>query len=81
MDDNNVSEEISCHQNSSEVMDHTCDDNVNNLLNIEEEADVTYIHSINATNEISVNYYDKYMHKYHAPFLSSKNHEYIYSGS
>ena len=34
-DDNNTSEDISCHQNSSEVIDHTCDDNGNNLLNIE----------------------------------------------
>ena len=35
-DDNNTSEEISCHQNPSEVMYHACDGNVNNVLNKEE---------------------------------------------
>ena len=62
-------------------MDHTCDDNGNNLPNIEEEADVTSIHSINAKNEISMNYDDNYIHKYYAPFLSSKNHEDVSYGS
>ena len=58
MDDNNKSEEISWHQNSAEVIDHTCDDNRNIVLNIEEKADVISIQSINVTNDISMNYYD-----------------------
>ena len=33
MDDNNASEEISSHQNSAGVIDHTCDDNGINLIN------------------------------------------------
>ena len=57
-------------------MDHTCNDNGNNVLNIE-ESDVTYIHSINATNDTSMNNDDNYMHKYYAPFLSSNNHKYF----
>ena len=36
-------------------MDHTCDENENNVLNIEEEADVSPVHSTDATNEISMN--------------------------
>ena len=44
MDDKNTREEISCHQNSAEVIYHTRDDNGNNVLNIEEEADVTSNH-------------------------------------
>ena len=32
-------------------------------------------------NEISMNDDDNFIHKYYAPFLSSKNHEYVYSGS
>ena len=43
--------------------------------------DITYIHSINANNDIYVNDDDKYIHKYYAPFLSSKNHEYMFSGT
>ena len=35
-DDKNTSEEISSHQNSAEVIDHTCDDNGNDPLNAEE---------------------------------------------
>ena len=27
MDENNISEEISSHKHSAEVIDHTCDDN------------------------------------------------------
>ena len=46
-----------------EVIDHTCDDNLNNLLNYEEEAGVTYIISINGTNEISMNDDDNFTHK------------------
>ena len=33
MDDNNVSEEIASHQNSTGVIDHTCDGNGINVLN------------------------------------------------
>ena len=40
MDDKNTSEETSYHQNSEEVIDHTCDDNGINLLNIQEGAGV-----------------------------------------
>ena len=80
-DDNNTSEEISCHKNSSEVIVHTCDDNGNYVLNIEEEADVTYIHSINANNDLSMNDYDNFMHKHYAQFPSSNNHEGVSSGS
>ena len=62
-------------------MDYTCDDNGNNVLNIEEKEDSTSIHYINATNDISVNGDNNYTHKYYVPFLSSKNDEYVYSGS
>ena len=64
----NTSKEISCHQNSEEVIDHTCDDNGNNVPKIEGEADVTPINSINATNSISMKYDDNYLQKYYAPF-------------
>ena len=49
-------------------MDHTCDDNGINVLNIAEELDVTSIHSINATNDISINDDDSFIYKYYAPF-------------
>ena len=81
MDVNNTSEEILCHQDSEKVMVKRTYSSGNNVLNIEEEADSTSIHSINETNYISMNYYDNYMHEYYAPFLSSKNHEYVSSGS
>ena len=55
MDENNISEEISSHHNSEELIDHTYDDNEKNLLDTEEEADVTSINSINATNDVSIN--------------------------
>ena len=50
MDGNSISEEISSRHNSSEVLDHKCDDNGNNLLNTDEEEAVISIHSINAAN-------------------------------
>ena len=56
-------------------MDHKFDDNVNNVLNIEEEADITSIDSINWTNDIYIKNYENYMNKYCATFLSSNNHE------
>ena len=77
----NSSEEIASHQNSTRVIDHKCDDNGINLLNIEEEAYVRSINDINATNEISINDDDNVIHKYYAPCLSSKNHEDVSSGS
>ena len=61
-------------------MDHTCDENGNIVLNVE-KTDITYIHSINSTNNVSMNEDDKYNYKYYAPFLSSKNHEDVSSSS
>ena len=43
--------------------------------------DVTSIQSINGTNDISMNDDENVIHKYYAPFLPSKNHEYISSVS
>ena len=80
MDDNNASEEIAFHHNSTGVIYHTCDDNGNNLLNTEEEADFTSTQYINRTNDISMNDDEIFIHKYYAPFLSSKNHEDMSSG-
>ena len=48
---------------------------------IEEKAYVASIHYINATNGIFINDDDNYMHKYYAPYLSSKNNEDLSSGS
>ena len=42
---------------------------------------MTSIHSINATNDISMNDDDKFIHKCYPPFLSSKNHEDVCYGS
>ena len=61
-----MSEQISCHQHSEEIIDHTCDDIRINLLNTEEEAGVTCIHNKNETNDISSNDDDNYFHKYYA---------------
>ena len=60
---------------------HRCDENGINLLNTEEEADVTSIQYINGTNNISMNDDKKCIYKYYAPFLPSKNNEYVSSGS
>ena len=68
VDEINISEEISLHQNPAEVIDHTCDDNVKKLLNTEEEVYPTPIDSINATNGISMKYDENLIHKYYAPF-------------
>ena len=62
-------------------MYHTCDDNGNNILNTDEETDFISIHYINATNDISMNYYDNFINRYDAPFLSSNSHEDVFSGS
>ena len=45
-----------------------------NLLNTEEESDVTSINSINATNDISMNDDDNFIVKYYVPLFWSKNH-------
>ena len=63
------------------MIDHTFNDNANNLLNNEQEVDFTSIHSINATNDISMNDDENLIHKYNAPFLISKNHADVSSGS
>ena len=54
---------------------NTRDYNGNIVLNIEEEADVISIHSINATNDISLNHDEKYMHTYYVPLFSSNHQE------
>ena len=64
-----ISEEVSSHQNSSEIIYNTQDDNVINLLNTEYEAYVTSIHSINETNNRSINDEKNYIHKYYATLL------------
>ena len=80
MDDKNASEELSFHQNSTGVIDHTCDYNGINLLNTDKEAGVTSIKYINGTNEIYIYDEDNFIHKYYAPFLSSNNYENVSSG-
>ena len=69
IDEKNISEEISSHQNPVEIIDHKCDDNGSNLPNTEEEVDFTLIHSINTTNYISMNDDDNFIHNYYAPFF------------
>ena len=51
-------------------MDPIFDDNGNNLLNKEEESDVTSTRSINANNDISIIDYEIFIHTNYAPFLS-----------
>ena len=51
------------------------------LLNTEEEEYFTSINYINITNDISMNDDENFIHKYYTPFLSSKNHEDLLSGS
>ena len=68
-------------KNPSEIIDHICDDNGINLVNTEEESDITSINSINATNDISMNDDDNYIHKYYTILLQSKNHEVVSSGT
>ena len=55
MNDNNSSEEISCHHNSTRVIDRTCDENGINSINTESEAYFTCIQSIHGINDISMN--------------------------
>ena len=79
MDEHNINGEISYHHNSAEVIDPICDENRINSFNKEEEADVTSINYSNATNNIYMNYYEIFIHKYYAPFLSSNNNEDVFS--
>ena len=79
-DEKFISEEISYNQNSAEIIDHTFYYNVMNLLDTKEEADVTSIHFVNATNDISMNDDENFIHEYYAPFFGSKNHEDVSSG-
>ena len=81
MDDNTSSEEIASHNNSTVLIDHTRDDNGINLLNTEEESDVTSIQYISGTNGISINEDENFIHKYYVPFLPAKNNEDAYSRS
>ena len=81
MDENNISEEIYSHENLAQIIDHTCDNNGINLLNIEEEVDFTSIHSINKTNDTSTNDDGKEIHKYYAPFVLSKDNKYVSFGT
>ena len=64
MDEKYISEEISSHHNSAEVIDHTCDDNGNNILNTEEEGAITSTHYINETNYISMKDDDNSIHTF-----------------
>ena len=75
MNKNKVSEEISYHHNSAWVTDHACDDSGINLINTEEEVYFTCIHYRNETNDRNNNNDDNILHKYYAPFLSSKDQE------
>ena len=72
MDDNTSSEEIEYHNNSTGVIDHTFDGNWINLLNTEEESNITSIQSINGNNYISMNDNENFIHKYYAPFYHQK---------
>ena len=65
----------------AEIIYHTCDDNGNYLLNTEEEAGATSIHSINATYYISINDDETSIHKCYAPIASSNTHEDLSSES
>ena len=65
---NSISEEISSHRSSAEVIDHACDENGNNWFNTAEEADSTSIHSINVTNDTTIKDDDNFIHKYYAQF-------------
>ena len=50
------------------MIDHTCDNNGINLLNTEEDVDITSVQSINGNNDISMNNDENFIHKYYAPF-------------
>ena len=65
---NNITEDISSHQNSAEIIDHALDENGINLFNTKEAVDIKSINSINETNQISINDDENYIHEYYAPF-------------
>ena len=52
---NNISEDISSHKNSADIINHACDDSGINVVNTEEEVDFTCIHSNDENNGISMN--------------------------
>ena len=43
--------------------------------------DITSVHYINVTNDISMNDDENFIHKYYAPFLPLNNHENVSSES
>ena len=49
-----------------------------NLVYSYEEADVMSINFINENYDIYIYYYYNYIHKYYAPFVSSKNHNGVF---
>ena len=71
-DQNNISKEITSHQISVKLIDHERDDNGTSLVNTYKELYVKSIHSINATNDISMNDNDNYIHKYYVPFYHQR---------
>ena len=56
-------------------IDHSCDESGMDLDITEEEVYVTYIHSTNAKNNISMNYDANVSHKYYAHLLSSNKNQ------
>ena len=69
------------HQSSSQIIYHACDDSVMNLDNTEEGVYITYINSINKSNNRCMNYYANIYHKYYAPFFSSNKQEDVSTGT
>ena len=51
------------------------------IYSIHKKKQIEKNNSINKTNDISMNENDKFIHKYYAPMLSSKNHKDVSSGS
>ena len=51
------------------------------LYHTEEEVDVTYIHSKNETNNISINDHANVLHTYYAPLLLSNNQKDVSTGT
>ena len=60
---NDINEENSSHKISLEIIDHVCDGIGMDLDHIEKEVNVTYIHSTNETNQISINDDANVLHK------------------
>ena len=72
---NYINEYNSYHQSSSEIIYHACDDSDINLDRNKEDADVTYINSLNKTNKISKNDDVNVFYEYYWSFLFSNNKE------